>query len=51
MLIKNATPIEPDEERVTNGRGVQHHCSLKLTWACTVHKVQGLTVEKAVVSL
>ncbi|VDI40819.1 Hypothetical predicted protein [Mytilus galloprovincialis] len=48
---KRCVGLEPSIEDIPFKNGTRKQFPLQLAWACTVHKVQGLTVSQAVVDL
>ncbi|KAE8291439.1 ATP-dependent DNA helicase PIF1 [Larimichthys crocea] len=49
--LDNLVYIERTEENMTKKGAVRRQFPMKLAFACTAHKVQGMTMESAVVSL
>ena len=47
----NRVRIKRVEDELRKSRTVRHQFPLKLSWACTAHKVQGMTTDKVVVNL
>lgn len=48
---KRCVGLHPSSEDIPLKNGVRKQFPLRLAWACTVHKVQGLTVKECVVDL
>ncbi|XP_076120789.1 uncharacterized protein LOC143101377 [Alosa pseudoharengus] len=50
-VSERSTVVEVQEDQVTNAGGIRRQLPISLAWAMTIHKCQGLSVNRAVVSL
>lgn len=50
-IAPNSSPIFRQEDQVTSSGGIRRQFPLKLAFACTIHKIQGSTLNKVNISL